>query len=286
VCGADLSSAHFAADLSLSDVAVQSGAMALYGSEIGGVLRLITTLQRNPQQLGDAVDLTKARIKSLVISSGDRKNRGEYTGPPRWQFHSSVFLCEAVITEMLLYNISFRQVVDLTDSVIQTVINDGAEFDRIIGEWPIDTEYYSCFISYSTRDRSFANQFYNDLVSAGVECWFAPESLRTGDQFRDLIIAAIRRYDRFLLILSSGSVGSDWVAFETQAAASREVSEKRKVLLPIRLDEAVLQSPQPWALEMRENRQIADFSGWKDPETYRAALDRLRQELKPPKKMR
>jgi hypothetical protein len=74
-----------------------------------------------------------------------------------------------------------------------------------------------------------------------------------------------------LLILSSGSVASDWVVFETQADAAREVSERSKVLLPIRLDEAVLQSPQPWAVETRENRHMADFIGWKDPEAYRAS---------------
>lgn len=75
--------------------------------------------------------------------------------------------------------------------------------------------------------------------------------------------------------------------FETHTDAAREVSERRKVLLPIRLDEAFLQSPQPWAVEnARKPAYIADFTGWKDPEAYRAALDRLRQELKPPDAMK
>jgi hypothetical protein len=185
---------------------------------------------------------------------------------------------------MLLYNVSFQTLVDLSDSSIHSVKNDGAEFERIVGEWPVETEFYSCFISYSNKDHVFANQFYNDLVRSSVECWFAPENLKTGDSFRQLIIHAIRKYDRFLLVLSGESVASEWVEFEVQAALAREVSEKRKVLVPIRLDDAVLKSPQTWAVGIRGERHIGDFSRWKDPDAYRAALDRLRQELKPPRR--
>ncbi len=282
--GADLSSGRFHGDVSIADVAVESGTLTFYGSEISGILRLMATLQRDPQPLGDAIDFSTARIGRLVISSGDRQNRVEYTGPARWNLNSSVFLRKAVVGEMLLYNVSFRNLVDLTDSSIHSVNNDGAEFERIVGEWPVEAEYYSCFISYSSKDHVFANQFYNDLVMSGVECWFAPESLKTGDEFRQLIIRAIRKYDRLLLVLSGESVTSEWVEFEVKAAVDREVSEKRKVLVPIRLDDAVLKSPQPWAVEIRGERQIGDFSRWKDPDDYRAALDRLRQELKPPKR--
>lgn len=34
--------------------------------------------------------------------------------------------------------------------------------------------YYSCFISYSSKDQDFAEQLYADLQSKGVRCWFAP----------------------------------------------------------------------------------------------------------------
>jgi hypothetical protein len=35
-------------------------------------------------------------------------------------------------------------------------------------------QYYSCFISYSTKDQEFADRLYADLQSKGVRCWFAP----------------------------------------------------------------------------------------------------------------
>jgi hypothetical protein len=182
---------------------------------------------------------------------------------------------------MLLHNVSFHNLVDLSDSSIGAVTNDGADFERVVGEWPVHTEYYSCFLSYSTRDHLFAHQFYNDLVMSGVQSWFAPESLKMGDEFRQLIISAIRKYDRLILVLSSESVVSEWVEFEVKTAVDREVSEQRKVLVPIRLDDAVLQSAQPWAVKIRDERQIGDFSRWIDPDSYRTAFERLRQELKP-----
>ena len=222
--GADMSSGRFSSDLSIADVAVESGTLTFYGSEIGGTLRLVATLQRDPQSMGDAIDFSAARIGNLVISSGDRQNRGEYTGPARWNLKTSIFLRKAVVGEMLLYNVSFRDLFDLSDSSIHSVTQDGAEFERIVGEWPVETEYYSCFISYSTKDHLFANQFYNDLVKSGVQCWFAPENLEMGDEFRQLIIRAIRKHDRLLLVLSAESVTSEWVEFEVKAAVEREVS--------------------------------------------------------------
>ena len=45
-------------------------------------------------------------------------------------------------------------------------------------------EYYSCFISYSSKDDGFAKRLYADLQSHNVRCWFAPEDLKIGDKIR------------------------------------------------------------------------------------------------------
>jgi len=39
-------------------------------------------------------------------------------------------------------------------------------------------QFYSCFISYSTRDGEFVDRLYADLQVKGVRCWFAPEDLK------------------------------------------------------------------------------------------------------------
>ena len=53
-------------------------------------------------------------------------------------------------------------------------------------------EFYSAFISYSTKDQDFANRLYADLQASSVRCWFAPEDLKIGDKFRTQIDESIR----------------------------------------------------------------------------------------------
>lgn len=62
-------------------------------------------------------------------------------------------------------------------------------------------EFYSCFISYSKVDRSFAEQLHADLQDKGVRCWFAPEHMKIGDRIRIRIDESIRTYDKLLLVL-------------------------------------------------------------------------------------
>ena len=41
-------------------------------------------------------------------------------------------------------------------------------------------EFYSCFISYSTKDQEFADRLHTDLQAKGVRCWFAPHDIQGG----------------------------------------------------------------------------------------------------------
>ena len=83
-------------------------------------------------------------------------------------------------------------------------------------------EFYSCFISYSTKDQEFADRLHADLQSKGVRCWLASEDLKTGDRFRDRIDESIPVHDKLLLVLSEHSVKSPWVRTEVESAFERE----------------------------------------------------------------
>ena len=72
-------------------------------------------------------------------------------------------------------------------------------------------EFYSCFISYSTKDQEFADRLYADLQAKGVRCWFAPHDIMGGRKIHEQIDEAIRLHDKLLLILSEHSMASDWV---------------------------------------------------------------------------
>jgi TIR domain/Pentapeptide repeats (8 copies) len=147
-------------------------------------------------------------------------------------------------------------------------------------------EYHSCFISYLSEDREFAERLHADLQSKGVRCWFAPQDMHGGRTINEQIDEAIRKYDRLLLILSERSLNSDWVKTEIAKARKRETKDK-KVLFPVRL--VSYETMQSWeyidssgkdvAEEMRQYF-IPDFSRWKEHDSYQAALQRLVSDLK------
>jgi uncharacterized protein YjbI with pentapeptide repeats len=142
------------------------------------------------------------------------------------------------------------------------------EFFPSILNQPI--QFYSCFISYSTKDHGFATRLHADLQNKGVRCWFAPHDMRGGRKLHDQIDEAIRVYDRMLLILSGDSMDSEWVKTETAHARQKELNEKRRVLFPISV--VPFESIHCWrcfdadtgkdsAREIREYF-IPDFSNW------------------------
>lgn len=140
--------------------------------------------------------------------------------------------------------------------------------------------FYSCFISYSSKDQLFAERLHADLQKKGVRCWFAPEDLKIGDRFRDRIDESIQLHDKLLVVLSENSVSSQWVNDEVETAIERERREGHTVLFPIKIDDAVTESEQAWAAAIRRTRHIGDFTRWKDHDSYQRAFERLLRDLK------
>jgi hypothetical protein len=141
-------------------------------------------------------------------------------------------------------------------------------------------EFYSCFISYSSKDQEFAERLHADLRSRNVRCWFAPEDLKIGDRLRPSFDEAIRVHDKLMVLLSKSSVSSPWVEKEVETAFEKERREKRTVLFPIRLDDAVMETNEAWAADIRRTRHIGDFRAWKNHDSYKKAFERLLRDLK------
>ncbi|HEY9141905.1 MAG TPA: toll/interleukin-1 receptor domain-containing protein [Bryobacteraceae bacterium] len=149
-------------------------------------------------------------------------------------------------------------------------------------------EFYSCFISYSSQDRGFAERLHADLQAKGVRCWFASHDIHGGRKVHEQIDEAIRLYDKLLLVLSEHSIDSEWVKTEIAHARQKELNEKRQVLFPISL--VPFAKIREWkcfdadtgkdsAREIREYF-IPDFSNWKDHGSYAKAFERLLRDLK------
>jgi hypothetical protein len=141
-------------------------------------------------------------------------------------------------------------------------------------------QFYSCFISYSSKDQKFADRLHADLQNKGVRCWFAPHDMTISAKIIDAIDEAIRLRDRVLLILSEHSVASDWVEEEVTRALDEERSRKTTVLFPIQVDDAVLNTREAWARGLRIQRHIGDFCLWKNHDAYQKVLERVLRDLK------
>jgi len=160
--------------------------------------------------------------------------------------------------------------------------------DFIISMTRRGIEFYSCFISYSSKDQEFADQLHADLQAKGVRCWFAPHDIHGGRKIHEQIDEAIRLHDKLLLILSENSMSSNWVKTEIANARQREEQEKKNLLFPITL--AAMEEVKKWKLfdadrgidSAREVREyfIPDFSRWKEHDSYQAALGKLVGDLK------
>lgn len=141
-------------------------------------------------------------------------------------------------------------------------------------------EYYSCFISYSSQDDGFSRRLYADLQANNVRCWFAPEDMKIGEEIRPRIDESIRLHDKLLLVLSEHSLSSAWVKDEVETAYEQENRQKKLVLFPVRLDEAVVATSEAWAAKLCRTRNIGDFTRWKVHDAYQQAFTRLLRDLK------
>ena len=149
-------------------------------------------------------------------------------------------------------------------------------------------QFYSCFISYSTRDKEFARRLYSRMRDEKLRVWFAPEEMKGGQKLYEQIERAIQLHDRLLLVLSESSMQSEWVITEIQRARETEIKEGRRKLFPITIVE--FEKVRAWrrfdadtgkdlAKEVREYF-IPDFSNWKEHDAFEKAFERLLHDLR------
>jgi uncharacterized protein YjbI with pentapeptide repeats len=160
------------------------------------------------------------------------------------------------------------------------------ELIRIRGESPI--QFYSCFISYSHADATFAQRLHDALQEWGIRCWLDIHQMLPGDDIYEQVDRGIRLWDKVLLCCSQSSLTSWWVdkeintAFIKEQQLMKERGHKVLALIPLNLDGYLFSNAwQGGKVSDVRSRIAADFTGWEQNGTaFAVQLDRLVKALR------
>ena len=127
----------------------------------------------------------------------------------------------------------------------------------------------SVFLSHSSKDKAFTRKLAERLVQANVKVWLDEAELNIGDSLLTRISSAIEATDFVAVVISHSSVQSTWVQSELKMAMSKELADRKVVVLPIVIEPCEL----PMFLR---DKLYADFS---KPDDFDAPFARLLRAL-------
>ena len=99
---------------------------------------------------------------------------------------------------------------------------------------------HNLFLAHSSKDKEFAKNIYNDLISLGFRVWFDEVEMEPGDSLIGKIGSAIRSSMNLAVLISRNSLKSLWVEKEVSVAMTGQLAGSKIKVIPIRLDDAEL----------------------------------------------
>jgi len=126
------------------------------------------------------------------------------------------------------------------------------------------------FISYSNKDRGFAERLATDLRASGAGVWFDQWEIKVGDSITQKINDGIHDNDYLAAVLSPDSVASPWVKKELNAAMMKELNRRSVFVLPILYQDCEIP-------ELIADKRYADFR-----KSYEFGFSEVLKVLTPP----
>ncbi len=140
--------------------------------------------------------------------------------------------------------------------------------------------YYTAFISYSHDDSEFVEKLYLDLLKAGVNTWLDYENLGPGIRSWDEIDKEIENREKLVLVCSSSSIVSPYVKDEVTKAFGVEKKRGADIILPIAVDNSIMNASEAWAREIKDSRHIESINDWQDNDEYSKSFEKMLNELR------
>src|ERR1044072_3980061 len=95
-------------------------------------------------------------------------------------------------------------------------------------------------ISNNSKDVDIARRLATELGNCGVDVWIDEDQIRFGDSVPGRIGEGLADADLILVLISRPLLASSWCRAEYEALLAREIDEDRAIVIPVRLDDAVV----------------------------------------------
>lgn len=95
---------------------------------------------------------------------------------------------------------------------------------------------YDLFVSHNRKDKEWVRNFVSFLRFSGLTVFFDEDNIRFGADISTSISNAIENSRHVVLVLSSNSVKSDWVALEYAISLYSDPAAKEEKIIPIKLE--------------------------------------------------
>jgi len=96
------------------------------------------------------------------------------------------------------------------------------------------------FISYSQRDKKYAELIANRLREANHRVWYDTWTLKVGDNLIDKINKGLKEAKVLIVIISKHSLRSKWVMHEFSALALGDISGRKSRIIPVLIDNSAV----------------------------------------------
>lgn len=104
---------------------------------------------------------------------------------------------------------------------------------------------FDVFLSHNKQQKPWVRRLYKFLRDNGLNVFFDEESIAPGENIVTAIENGLANSRHVLLVLSTSSLSSEWVAMETQIAIHGDPSAQKQRLIPIIIEDVNSSSIRP-----------------------------------------
>jgi TIR domain len=116
--------------------------------------------------------------------------------------------------------------------------------------------HYDIFLSHSAKDKALVRSLAERLRADGLKVWFDEWVLRPGDSIPAKIEAGLEHSRVLVLCMSANAFGSEWTQLEAGTFRFRDLPNKERRFIPLRLDETPIKGSLAQFLFINRNPKL------------------------------